>query len=76
MKRMITALAMMLVLSATVSVAIAQQPTPPAAENSAAPAAPAAIRRVATCREPCTGQRTRTISSGRSSETREYSEIK
>src|SRR2546428_11688315 len=34
-------LAMLLVLSATASVAIAQQPTPPAAETTAAPAPPA-----------------------------------
>src|SRR5512138_2763269 len=39
-----TALAMLLVLSATVDVALGQQPTPPAAENTGAPAAaPAAV---------------------------------
>ena len=38
MKRMTLALAALLVLSATASVAIAQQPTPPAAETTAAPA--------------------------------------
>jgi ammonium transporter, Amt family len=37
-KRTTFALAMLLVLSATTSVAMAQQPTPPAAETTAAPA--------------------------------------